>query len=59
MTNTTQKIKSIIDTKLKEKGLDYIYKYIGDNSLISFDEKDLEYILLNYDIINFFNGNVY
>ena len=59
MTNTTQKIKSIIDTKLKEKGLDYIYKYIGDNPLISFDEKDLELILLYYDIINFFNGNVY
>ena len=59
MTNTTQKIKSIIDTKLKEKGLDYIYKYIGDNSLISFDEKDLEYILLYFDIINYYNGNIY
>ena len=57
--NDTKNIKSIINDKLKEKGLDYIYKYMGNNSLITFDEKDLELILYNFDIINFFNGNVY
>ena len=55
----TKNANSIIKNKLKEKGLDYIYKYIGDNSLISFDEKDLELILLYFDIINYYNGNIY
>ena len=57
--NNTQNVKAIIDTKLKEKGLDYIYKYLSNNPLIAFDEKDLELILLHFDIINYYNGNIY